>query len=633
MSDQNLKNLQAAPVVLPNAARPPIGQCLLNDGVISKQQLDTALSRQGWLRAPLGEILVAEGSATRAEVTDALSRQHGVQAIALNAQNSDPKLGQLRDAEFWLRHGVLPWIRIGDTVLVATSRPDQFDAVRADLETDLPVVLPVLATPQDIQSTIATRFETQLAKAASARVADQLSFRSWRVARFQPLALCLLAATLIGLLLFPRLMISVATLTAVLTLVLFTGLKISGLICHLRGRYIAAALPSDNVIRLQPLPKISMLVPLYQERAIATRLVENLSKLDYPKALLDVVLVLEADDLTTQKALEDVALPVWMRKIIVPKSGPLTTKPRAMNYALDFCRGDLIGIWDAEDAPAPDQLTRVARRFARLPDDVVCLQGVLDFYNPYTNWLSRCFSIEYASWFRIVLNGIAKLGLVVPLGGTTLFMRRAVLEQLGGWDAHNVTEDADLGVRIYRAGLRTQLIDTTTYEEANCRTWPWIKQRSRWLKGFMVTYLVHMRRPAELWRDLGVARFLGFQAFFLGTLGQFLLAPVLWSFWLVAFGLPHPAEAFLGRGMLVSFSVALVAFEILSFTISVAAARASGRAGLIPYALTMSFYFVLGTIAAYKALYELIRAPFFWDKTEHGHEVPDQIWPVASGRP
>ena len=196
----------------------------------------------------------------------------------------------------------------------------------------------------------------------------------------------------------------------------------------------------------QRLPKVSILVPLFRETEIAHALIARLTRLTYPKCLLDVILVMEEEDETTRKTLAAIDLPPWIRPVIVPDGSP-RTKPRAMNYALDFCQGDIIGIFDAEDAPDPDQITIVARRFQTAPPDVVCLQGVLDYYNPRQNWLARCFTIEYATWFRLMLPGLARLGFAIPLGGTTLYFRRDVLEELGGWDAHNVTEDADLGFR------------------------------------------------------------------------------------------------------------------------------------------------------------------------------------------
>ena len=289
-----------------------------------------------------------------------------------------------------------------------------------------------------------------------------------------------------------------------------------------------------------------------------------------------------------------------------------------MNYALDFCQGDIIGIFDAEDAPDPDQITIVARRFQTAPPDLVCLQGVLDYYNPRQNWLARCFTIEYATWFRLMLPGMARLGFAIPLGGTTLYFRRDVLEELGGWDAHNVTEDADLGFRLARHGYRTEMIDTVTEEEANCRPWPWIKQRSRWLKGYMTTYLVHMRKPRLLYRQLGAWKFLGFQAHFLTALSQFILAPFLWSFWLVLLGFWHPLEAVVPRSALVTLGSLFLTVEVLNIVIHLTAVSGRKHKHLLAWAPTMHFYSPLGTIAAYKALYEIILKPFFWDKTKHG---------------
>ena len=253
------------------------------------------------------------------------------------------------------------------------------------------------------------------------------------------------------------------------------------------------------------------------------------------------------------------------------------------------------------------------------------MQGVLDYYNPGTNWLSRCFTIEYAAWFRLILPGFEKLGLAVPLGGTTLFFRRDILEELGGWDAHNVTEDADLGIRLARHGYRTELLDTITLEEANCRVLPWIRQRSRWLKGYAMTYAVHMRDPLLLWRQLGAWRFFGFQVLFLGTLIQFLLAPILWSFWLMLFGLGHPlAEALPGSALIAIAALFLVA-EVTNLAINLSALGARDHRFLRPWTISLHFYFPLAAFAAYKGCWEMILSPFYWDKTAHGvHDETSQ---------
>lgn len=601
-------------------ARQPLGRYLVDKGIITQEQLVQALRLQVRLDAPIGEILIAEGWARTDDILDALALQFQLQRADLDYQPPAPVLATLMPRDFWIGNRVVPWMKLGSILLVATARPDRFEPIRGALAERGLQAIAVLSSETQIIATLTRQFAAPLAEAASNRVAPEFSCRSWTARSRFPLAMVALVVVLM-VLLVPNLGIAVFGGLCVFTLILFTVLKLGGFLTHIASHSILSAphpAPSPGGEGCA-LPKISVLVPLFREREIAGALVERLGKLTYPKALLDVVLVLEEKDCVTRKALAQSALPTWMRVIEVPAHGGLTTKPRAMNYALDFCRGDIVGVWDAEDAPVPDQLEQVARRFARVDDDVVCLQGVLDFYNPRTNWRARCFSIEYSSWFRIVLPGIARMGLVVPLGGTTLFFRRKELEELGGWDAHNVTEDADLGVRLCRAGYRTEMLETVTYEEANCRAWPWVKQRSRWLKGFMVTYLVHMRHPLQLLRDLGGWRFFGFQAFFLGTLGQFLLAPLVWSLWLTTFGLPHPIETVLPVQGLTAVIALFLAAEALNMTIGLIAVSAAGRRFLMPWVPTMMFYLPLGVLAAYKALYELVLCPFYWDKTQHGH--------------
>lgn len=626
MNTQNLRILTSRPApIKPRRRRQPLGQYLVENGSITSDQLIRALHVQLTLGAPIGEILVSEGWASPAEIRDALAQQHQIRDVDLTLEPPDEDLCHRMAHGFWLRHRVIPWKRENGTVLIATDRPDLFDAVRMALGDTYADTLPILASGAQIEASIAERFTMPMARAAGARVPAQFSCRTWQSGNrvTLPAVLLLLAVALIFA---PITVLAALSIMAIATLAMFASLKLAAFAAFLflPGQSIAS---KEKPLAGRPparRPKISVLVPLFREKEIAGALIRRLGRLTYPKALLDVVLVLEEHDDVTRQTLAQTRLPAWMRVIRVPAHEGLTTKPRAMNYALDFCRGDIIGVWDAEDAPVPDQLETVAARFADAPEDVVCLQGVLDYYNPRTNWLARCFTIEYASWFRVVLPGIARLGLVIPLGGTTLFFRRDKLEELGGWDAHNVTEDADLGVRLCRAGYRTELIDTVTFEEANCRPWPWIKQRSRWLKGFMVTYLVHMRNPYQLFRDLGLPRFLSLQAFFIGTLCQFLLAPVLWSFWLVLLGLQHPVQTLVSAPTTMIATGLFVCAEFLVLCIGIASVAAPERRFLLRWVPTMPLYFPLAAIAAYKALYELVLRPYYWDKTQHGH-APSEL--------
>lgn len=513
-----------------------------------------------------------------------------------------------------LRLGVLPWRQIGGATVVLTCRPDQIRRHHALLQQLFGPVRMAQCSEPALQAAVLMTAGPALAAQAEARVAASDSCRTWNPRH----TLIYATAGLVGAagltLLLPDLVLGLLVGWAVLTLFLGTALKAA-------AGWIALYRPAKPAGHTTPvlarLPVVSLFVPLYREREIARHLLSRLAVIDYPADLLDICLILEDDDELTRVTLDQIALPKWVQVIEVPK-GTLRTKPRALNYALDFAKGTIIGIYDAEDAPAPDQISKVVQRFAELGPEVACLQGILDYYNADSNWLARCFTLEYATWFRVVLPGLQRLGLVIPLGGTTLFLRRPAIEQVGGWDAHNVTEDADLGLRLVRHGFRTELIDTVTQEEANARAIPWIKQRSRWLKGYAVTWAVHMRNPARLWRDIGPWRFLGVQVLFLGTLSQFVLAPLLWSFWLIPLGVAHPVQAILPAGAVMAIGIFFLFSELIGIAIAALAAKRSGKPWLMLWAPTLQFYFILASFAVYKALLEIVTRPYYWDKTVHG---------------
>jgi cellulose synthase/poly-beta-1,6-N-acetylglucosamine synthase-like glycosyltransferase len=473
-----------------------------------------------------------------------------------------------------------------------------------------------LAPERAIEAALAAGQRAALVRRAEARTPLGLSCRARDTRRLARRGAAVAAAAAACAAFAPGVLLAALTVWAVVTLVAATALKAAALWAVARR-----APPGAPVLRFPGpaarLPAISVLVPLYGEAGIVPRLVARLSRLDYPRELTDVILVAEESDSVTRAALSATPLPGWMRVIVVPE-GRVRTKPRALNYALDFARGSIVGVWDAEDAPDAGQLHAVARAFGEAPPDVVCLQGALDFYNARTNWLSRCFAIEYAGWFRVILPGLVRMGLVIPLGGTTLFFRRAALEELGGWDAHNVTEDADLGLRLARRGWRAGVLDSVTGEEPNARAWPWIRQRSRWLKGYAMTWGVHMRDPVRLWRDLGARRFIAVQILFAATLSQYLLAPFLWAWWGLTLGGAAPAAGQVTQGAMIALTALFVAAEGVNLAVGALGVRRAGHAGLMRWVPTLMFYFPLGAAAAFKALWEVAARPFWWDKTDHG---------------
>ncbi|MDT8857037.1 glycosyltransferase [Paracoccaceae bacterium Fryx2] len=593
-----------------------LGVSLLRDGLVTPHHLVQALALNARNHGRLADILLARGMVPEDALYDRLAQLWQAPRIDPAREAPDPRLIDRLGAAVCLRDRLLPWRQVGAATVIATARPEDFERQRPRLtEAFGPVVL-ALAPAAAIETALRRARGAMLAHAAETRVPPPESCRDWgsgAAPLWGVLGLMLLIA---GLVVVPVFMAFAITIWTVLTLVLATTLKSAAALSGFRRPPPRS--PPPIIARL---PVVSVMVAMYREVDIAPRLVRRLGRLEYPRDLLDILLVVEETDSQTRAALASADLPPWMRVVVVP-DGQVQTKPRALNFALDQCRGSIVGVYDAEDAPEPDQIRRVVDRFHQRGADVACLQGVLDFYNPRTNWLSRCFTVEYAAWFRIILPGLERLGLPIPLGGTTLFFRRAALEKLGGWDSHNVTEDADLGIRLARHGYRTELIDTVTEEEANCRALPWVKQRSRWLKGYMMTWSVHNRDPALLWRQLGARKFIGFQVFFLSTLSQFLLAPVLWSFWLVPLGVPHPVADVLPPGLWWALVGLFLTTEAMNIAVGIAALRMT-RHRLSPlWVPTLHFYFPLGALASYKAAWEMVARPFYWDKTSHGHFDP-----------
>ncbi len=365
-------------------------------------------------------------------------------------------------------------------------------------------------------------------------------------------------------------------------------------------------------------PPYTILIPLYDEANVIDALIASLNALNYPRAKLDIKLILEADDFATRTKVQSLALGPEYDVVVVPFSDP-KTKPKACNYALSAARGDYIVIYDAEDRPEPDQLKRAAKIFAAAPDDLICLQARLNYYNPDDNWLTRQFTLEYSTWFRLVLPGLYRFGLPIPLGGTSNHFRTKALQDIGAWDAFNVTEDADLGMRIAAFGYRCGLLPSTTYEEANCRLGNWLRQRSRWQKGFLQTWLTHMRHPGALAQRLGLWGFLSLHLVIGGALFT-ALAPLV--FLIASLGVA--ATMLLVPDM--TYPPVLQIANSIMFVCGYGVALASGWAGLKrarvtrlwPALFTAPAYWSLITLGALKGFAQMDSKPWYWEKTQHG---------------
>jgi len=366
------------------------------------------------------------------------------------------------------------------------------------------------------------------------------------------------------------------------------------------------------------LPIYTILLPVYKEDKLIKKLIWNLQSIDYPREKLDIKLVIEEDDDKTLNAVRNLDFPAIFEVIVVPFHMP-KTKPKACNYALHFAKGKYLTIYDAEDIPDTDQLKKVVALFAKLPDNYICIQSALNYFNRNENFLTRMFTLEYSYWFDYMLPGLDTLDIPIPLGGTSNHFKLDNLVELGAWDPFNVTEDADLGVRAYAKGYKVAIVNSTTYEEANNEPFNWIRQRSRWIKGYMQTYLVHMRNPAKLWRKLGWKGFLGFSFFIGATPITFLIYPLLLTIFIIYLIFDLSAIRTLFPDWVLFMSIFnLMVGNVLMIYVNMMAVFKRRFYELILFAIANPVYWLMHSIAAYMGLYELIVKPFYWQKTNHG---------------
>jgi cellulose synthase/poly-beta-1,6-N-acetylglucosamine synthase-like glycosyltransferase len=390
---------------------------------------------------------------------------------------------------------------------------------------------------------------------------------------------------------------------------------------------------AEELAELDPatLPTYTILVPLYKEAAVVRSLLTALRRLDYPRDRLQILLLCESDDAGTLEALNEVNPGRPFEIVRVPPSYP-RTKPKVCNIGLERARGQYLVIYDAEDRPAPDQLKKAVVAFRDLPRGVVCLQAKLEYRNPDTNLLTRFFAAEYGTFFDMLLPSLARRGLPVPLGGTSNHFRTPALRALGGWDSYNVTEDLDLGMWIARRRWRVEILDSITWEEANSHLGNWVLQRSRWLKGYMQTYLVHMRSPLRLWRELGTGSFLAFQLLVGATPLTTLLNPALWVLTLVygLTGSPLIQQLFPAPVYYLGITSMVLGNFVFAYYL-VAGCLLLGNHRNAKWMLAAPLYWLLMSVAAWKAAVQVVLRPHYWEKTRHGLVEEGHVEPVEDG--
>lgn len=617
----------AAPELPRLAVDPPmsmgmLGQMLLTAGLVGETALRDGLALHRRVGVPLGEALISLGHVRPDQVARALAQQQGL--AVFDPHHTDMvhrRLGPPDDAWF-RRQRIVPMLADDGVPYLVTSEPTRAKIIEQARRRLGGVAPAMIATNRDLEHALHGAHRADNIRLSAERLREHSPDSSADVVmtgRQKAVTALLIAALPMALL--ANWAVALTAIVSVLTLCYMAS---SGYMLYLlltgwaRRRVEAALDPELRQLDERELPIYTILVPLYHEAAVLPQLARAIQALDWPKVKLDVRLLLEEDDLETIQAAREARLPAYFTFVIVPKEGP-RGKPKACNYGLAHARGEFVVIFDAEDIPEPDQLKKVYAAFSISAPGIACIQCRLNFYNPEQNLLTRWFTSDYSLWFDLLLPGLQQTGAPIPLGGTSNHFRRAVLEDVGAWDAYNVTEDADLGIRLFKRRWRTLILDSTTYEEANPEIGNWIRQRSRWIKGYAQTWLVHMRHPIALWRVLGTAGFWGFQGFVGGRVLVLLLNPFYWgltALWFLTHSLVisslFPAPVFyLG-------SLALYVGNMTFLYLSIAGTLSRGYYRLVKYALLSPLYWVLMSIAAWKGVLQLLYRPHYWEKTRHG---------------
>jgi len=599
-----------------------LGDLLVGRRVITLPQLDEAVALAERWNVRLGDALLSRNWVDPRLYYETYARHFDLAFIDLMREPPDRALLQPADVDLYAVRLTMPWRRRDGRLFIATAEPGPetvlFARGRWGAEIEFVVV-----SKFDIVLAVQTAFADALSRRAVFDLVEcdpTMSARTVLTTGQMIAAYVLLSMVLIGLALSP--LETLIGLNIAISIFYLGNFIFKGVLVSIGGGRSAeadeAVAVEARALREEDLPVFTVLVPMFHEAAMLPRLAQALRSLDYPLSKLDIKIVLEASDHETIEAARALGLEGVFEIIIVPQSAP-QTKPKACNFALRFARGQYLVVYDAEDRPEPDQLRKVVATFRRSPPNTACLQCRLNYYNAEENWLTRMFTLDYTLWFDQVLPGLERLGMPIPLGGTSNHFRIDVLRELHAWDPFNVTEDADLGIRIGQKGYRVGVVDSTTFEEACCRTGQWLRQRSRWMKGYMQTLLVHTRRPLHLIRTAGVLGFFGFVFFIGGTVLAGLLNPVFWMFYAIWIA----ASIANFDPLFPKFLLFLCLFNLLAgngaftYLLMLGPIR-RGWLSLIPYSFTLIAYWVLISVAAYRGLWQLIRDPFLWEKTQHG---------------
>jgi len=625
----------------------PLGELALQAGIISRAQLEAALSEQQREGGRIGRHLILSGSVSRMDLYRCLADQCGLPFVNLLTEPPDSALLLDLDPRRCIEFNWIPYRREGDTLVIATAEPPSHrDAQQAMDLFQVEAIDFVITTDWDVTQAIARACRARL----SYSIADELAVTrpsisaAGGIRRWQWFLCALFVVFFFGA--YVILPMNALILTMVTANAIFMSAIIFKTLAAIRWPFRSARMEhwdvqvADERIRrnLPPffwheslsddeMPIYTVLVPAFHEQDIIGKILSNLEQLDYPKSKLEVFVLLEESDEETLAAARAASPPEYVRILVVPAGTP-QTKPRACNYGLEFARGEFIVIFDAEDRPEPDQLRMAMRMFRRSEFErkyvdpsqqpLICIQAALSYFNADYNVLTRMFATEYSMWFDAMLPGLDGSGIPLPLGGTSNHFHTQALREIGGWDPYNVTEDADLGLRAAADGYRVKTMRSTTWEEACSQVRPWIRQRTRWIKGYLVTSAVNARHPIELARKTGARGVIGMLGLIFGTPLAFLSYPISLLFTLVTYVGVRVIGFDLPEWVLLFGSLTMIFGNLMIIAVSAVTAWARYGWRIAAFSIFAPIYWILHAFAAWRAVFQLVTNNQKWEKTPHG---------------
>ncbi|HET9065407.1 MAG TPA: glycosyltransferase [Gemmatimonadales bacterium] len=593
---------------------PRIGDILLMRGLITQGQLEQALVQQRRTGERLGRVVLTLGMVTRLELARALAERWQQPFVMVTPDMVTPSIARRFPLDATLALRAVPLSDDGQVVLVASGE-EPSDTLRDTLN----VVYPGrhqdirITTEWDIDRAIGIAHRREMVDASIHglyfRHQEESAFRVFSPGQYLLIVL-LLMSILVGLWMIP--------LTTMLLLTLLSALAFGGAVIF-RMLVGLAETPTSARITVTPeslaaltersLPTYSILVPFDREPAQVVPLLASLAALDYPVDKLDVTLLFHEEDLESLDAAKAAAPPDNIRFLVVP-AGELHTKPMACNVGLLYAKGEFLVVLDAGDRPEPDQLRKAVVAFRRGPRRLACLQATRNARNSRTTFLSRFATIDQLFWLEHLLPGLDRWRFPVPIGGTSNHFRTEVLRELGGWDPFNVTEDADLGVRAAMHGHRVGTINSATSVVINATLLAWLRERTRWIKGYMQTALVFLRDPMTLAHRLGPRRTFGFAFLIAATPLGHLMQPVATGLTLLWIMVDPRLLVTASPAWAIDASVLSLLMGYAGvITIHLFTALRHRRYGLALLAPLAPLYWLLHSLAASAALVQLLLHP------------------------